>query len=110
VGNINARRKTCIRKLRQEEISGWGKLWNLTRSSFQGVHWYSDFAVLTYPTAAAKKPAATDHSGAIGSAGSNIGRRNDGEPLSLIPHNVETSSEKLAAPFKLRGGKWYAGN
>jgi hypothetical protein len=60
-------------------------------SSFQGAHWYSDFAVLTYPTAAAKKPAAAAPPKQMPTArvpseaqDANVGRRNDGEPLSLI--------------------------
>jgi hypothetical protein len=58
------------------------------QSSFQGARWYSDSTILTYPTAAAKKPpavASPGHTSAARAQDGNVGRRNDGEPLSLVP-------------------------
>jgi TolA-binding protein len=58
-------------------------------SSSQGARWYSNFDVLNYPIPAARKSAAAPKQTPTARAPSeaqdgNVGRRNDGEPLSLI--------------------------
>ena len=58
-------------------------------SSSQGARWYSNFDVLNYPTLAARKAAAAPKQTPTARSPSeaqngNVGRRNDGEPLSLV--------------------------
>jgi hypothetical protein len=61
-------------------------------SSFPGTHWYSDFAILTYRTAAEKKPAAAASpklmpTARLPSEGqeARVDRRDERAPLSLVP-------------------------